>query len=152
MSEERASAVLAEHVRGDWSDRTYSCAGCRDRYEAQTQAEWESASPERRKEMHAELFRIIKPDWSIDDYNAHVAAALATAGYLREPLDLGPVEALPDEWERAVHEHHCGTPPSCGEEQGCPGNAGRVEARELRRLIRAALAALTTEKPSGEGT
>lgn len=73
------AAVLAEHVRGDWSDRTYSCGGCRKRFEESTQERWANGTDEERRAIHAELSRHIKPDWTLAEYHAHVAEHLAAA-------------------------------------------------------------------------
>lgn len=75
---EALAAVLADHHMGRWSDGTVSCAGCRDRYEAETRDEWNAATTERREEMrqhHMDTY--VMPGWTMWDYEEHVAAALA---------------------------------------------------------------------------
>lgn len=75
--QEGIAGVLEAHVRGDWSDRTYSCGGCRQRFEEQTQERWEAMTTDAERKAHrAELYRYIKPDWTLDEYHAHVAAAV----------------------------------------------------------------------------
>ena len=74
------AAVLADHMRGDWSDRTYCCEGCRRRFENESQARWEAMTTDAERYAHrAELGRYIKPDWTMADYNAHVAEHLSPA-------------------------------------------------------------------------
>ena len=67
--------VLAEHERGDWSDRTYSCRGCVERFEASTEV---SAKPTREElaEWRRAYSKVSHPRWSMADYNAHVATAV----------------------------------------------------------------------------
>ena len=75
--------VLAEHERGDWSDRTYSCRGCVERFEASTEV---SAKPTREElaEWRRAYSKVSHPRWSMADYNAHVEAAVLD--WLRERL------------------------------------------------------------------
>jgi hypothetical protein len=94
-AEEAFAAVLADHVRGDWSDRTYSCQGCRQRFEEGSQERWEAMTTDAERYAHrAELNRYMKPDWSLADYNAHVAEHLVTAAGRM----LAPIETLAAEW------------------------------------------------------
>lgn len=96
--------VLEAHVRGDWSDGTYSCGGCADRFEESIQERWEKGTDEERWALRAELHKHMKPGWSMADYNAHVAAevrawlgeVLAGEG-LREDV----AEAIGDEGSQA---------------------------------------------------
>lgn len=72
--------VLAAHVRGDWSDRTYTCQGCSERTQAEVDAEWAIAVDEfHRRELRSRLNRASKPDWTLAEYHAHVAAHIAAA-------------------------------------------------------------------------
>lgn len=91
MSGPTLESVLAEHVRGDWSDHTYSCGGCRSRFEESTREAWVNGTEEERMAIREELGRHIKPDWTLADYNAHVAAAVVA--WIEERLAAGDVRA-----------------------------------------------------------
>lgn len=44
---------------------------------------------------------------------------------------------VPTEVARLVHKHFCGTPPSCGDQRNCPGNADATTVRAIRQTLRA---------------
>jgi hypothetical protein len=74
---ERVAEVMADHWRGDWSDGTFSCHGCLRRFEDSTQAEWESLTTlEQKREYRERLNAHLKPDWTRDDWNQHLADAV----------------------------------------------------------------------------
>lgn len=87
--------VLSEHVRGDWSDRTFACCGCRARYEEATQAEWEALTTREEKMAYrAALSKHMKPDWSMSDYNQHVAWHVLASDWLAAYVARAQAEAL----------------------------------------------------------
>ena len=82
---EELAAALAQHARSDWSDGTFACTGCRQRFERETQAEWESLTTrEQRMEYRERLGAHINPDWSLAEYHQHVADALLASPALAQ--------------------------------------------------------------------
>lgn len=73
-------AVLGEHTRGDWSDHTYTCQGCARRFEDAAQEGFDALNREPTREELNEFrsgySKVSHPEWTLADYNAHVAAAL----------------------------------------------------------------------------
>ena len=67
------AAILMDHARVDWSDRTYACGGCRHRYEQRVESGELRLTPD----VRAELSRLRTPGWTLAEYNAHVAAEIA---------------------------------------------------------------------------
>ena len=71
-------AVLAEHARGDWSDRTFKCIGCAARFEEKSRGN--PLSDEEKHAWRRAYNRISHPGWTLAEYEAHVAAAIRQAG------------------------------------------------------------------------
>lgn len=91
---DEVAAVLAEHARSDWSDSTFACTGCRQRFERETQAEWESLTTrEQQMEYRERLGAHIKPDWSLAEYHQHVADALLASPALARVIQEAKAEA-----------------------------------------------------------
>ena len=81
---EGLAKVIADHRRADWSDRTYACAGCRQRAEAVPVPAGETEEQVRERwEKHQ---KVIKPDWSFADYNAHLAEQILASDWFSDQL------------------------------------------------------------------
>lgn len=77
---EGTAGLLAAHPRGDWSDHTYNCSGCAQRFEQEAQARFDALGrkPTREElvEFRNELGRVSYPGWTLAEYHAHLAAVL----------------------------------------------------------------------------
>lgn len=75
------ATVIADHCRGDWSDRTYNCQGCRQRWEdaetARLNALGREPTRQERIDSHQAYNKVSHPEWTIVEYNAHVAQHVA---------------------------------------------------------------------------
>lgn len=73
--------TLGAHVRGDWSDRTYNCTGCTQRYEQEGQARFDALGRDATREELVEFrngySKVSHPGWNLAEYNAHLAAIIA---------------------------------------------------------------------------
>lgn len=72
---ERLAGVLGEHREVRWSDRTFACQGCSERTREHAEANWPE-SPDERRALQVKCNRAMKPNWTSEEYLAHVAQAL----------------------------------------------------------------------------
>lgn len=94
--------ALAEHRRGDWSDWTYCCQGCRQRFET----EIEKLDRPIGDDVRRELNRHMKPNWTVE---AAMRTEFWWAGWSGVRC-----------WSADAHEEHVWTT-RAGVQHACPG-------------------------------
>lgn len=106
--------VLGEHPRGDWSDRTYTCQGCAARFEEENDLPAERSLDDL-KAWRAAYAKVSHPGWTREDYDRHVAQALADAGCVTDEGPLVRARDLVAQWRESTATGH----PNCDYDADC---------------------------------